>query len=505
MSRLQLPVAPAEASGIDSTESSPLKKGQVTPAAMSDGDMSTTASSAGERAGSDTYCEYVKGIKEDSQVHPPNLSLDSLRRALPKEVFVKSVFKSTMWMLWDMAVISACFIVAKDFVYMNDSMPLIAKCVVIPLIWMVAGFFMWALFVVGHDCGHGSFSDDATYNFTCGLISHGYILVPFSAWARSHRFHHMFHNHVRKDYSFPWAHDPELDNPAQAYLNKHPVFRAWFFPVLGYFFYLNCPQYLGGVAPWLPEKKRKIAIGVDGNHYFPFRTEKLWKDADDVEIRSAWISTAAVAAYIVFFITVFFNPTLASVFFDPATSSLAFNPANLVFSFDTFLSGLAMYYAIYVPSWFVLCYWLYTVTYLQHHGPTTKVYDDSTWRYVTAAFETIDRKYGGPIDFLHHRISDCHVIHHLFFTKIPHYNLKKATDAMLSHLEKEDIKFLYQYDVAPDFYTRVFRYMYRFGTRAHLFTKNVSFYSELRARKQESKKLAKAKALAKKEASGKTD
>lgn len=34
-----------------------------------------------------------------------------------------------------------------------------------------------------------------------------------------------------------------------------------------------------------------------------------------------------------------------------------------------------------------------------------------------------------------HHITDGHVAHHLFFTQLPHYNLMKATDAIVKVLE----------------------------------------------------------------------
>lgn len=70
--------------------------------------------------------------------------------------------------------------------------------------WNIAGFFMWCIFVVGHDCGHGTFSDSELLNDIVGHFTHGSILVPFYPWQLSHRRHHMYHNHIEKDYSHPW-------------------------------------------------------------------------------------------------------------------------------------------------------------------------------------------------------------------------------------------------------------------------------------------------------------
>lgn len=63
-------------------------------------------------------------------------------------------------------------------------------------------------------------------------------------------------------------------------------------------------------------------------------------------------------------------------------------------------------------------WWLVAVTYLQHHNPHTLVYAEEDWKFAHAAFETVDRKFGWGIDTLHHHITDGHVAHHLFFTKV---------------------------------------------------------------------------------------
>jgi phytoene desaturase len=102
------------------------------------------------------------------------------------------------------------------------------------------------------------------------------------------------------------------------------------------------------------------------------------------------------------------------------------------------------YYAV---PWIFNSWWLVSVTYLQHHDPETLVYGDEDWKFVNAAFETVDRTYGFGIDWLHHHITDGHVAHHLFFTKIPHYNLPKATVAIRQHLEKAGLSKLYKYEM----------------------------------------------------------
>lgn len=378
---------------------------------------------------------YISLVKNGEDVHDPRLTLGALRKSLPAEVWVKSLRRSMQWMLWDLAVVFTGLYLTKTYVYPMEMSLL--KLGLLLVHYMITGFFMWGIFVIGHDCGHGSFSNYPVINHIMGLFNHSSILVPFSAWARSHRFHHMYHNHETEDWSFPWCHDPSFDTPTQQKINKMPLVRALGLPTLGYFFYLTLPN---------------NPIGVDGCHYLPgvFRDCRIWRDANKKELALGWLDTACVLAFLYFHTQVLCE------------------------------GSLAMYFTVYVPAWFNFIFWLYTVTYLQHHSEGTKVFDDTTWKYATAAFETVDRVYGGPIDMLHHHISDCHVIHHLFFTSIPHYNLRKATDALVKYLNDEGMGDIYQQVKTHDFAYRVFKYTYDFGGRAHLVTADSGKYEKCR-------------------------
>jgi omega-3 fatty acid desaturase (delta-15 desaturase) len=189
--------------------------------------------------------KYIKLVGDEEL---EKIDLAKIRKALPKDVFVKSAFKSLLWMAWDMSVsIGLHYLIYQLYLrgYYLVMLPLFVLC----------GFFMWCVFVVGHDCGHGTFSNSKLLNTVCGMLTHCSILVPFQAWARSHRFHHLNHNHHQKDYSFPWVHNQAYDSSGVKFLDRHPTLRAFIYPIFGYFIYLNLPTTDAG--------------GIDGNHYFP--------------------------------------------------------------------------------------------------------------------------------------------------------------------------------------------------------------------------------------------
>jgi acyl-lipid omega-3 desaturase len=275
----------------------------------------------------------------------------ALRDELAKErVFEKSVAKSFLHLGVDVAAIALLIAFRSSipyFIYIN-----------------VLGFFLWCLFVVGHDCGHTTFSNSTLLNDVVGNLTHGFLIVPFYAWQHSHRMHHTYHNHQEKDKSHAWLIEDQKKWNGSVFF--------YLFPFLSYY------AYLSGL--------------LDGSHFFPFcNFIPAWK---------SFVSTAS---------------------------------AILVPLATTYLFLTSFFWDLFVPL-MVFNAWLVIVTYHQHHHEKTVVYDEKSWTFLLGAQETVDRSYGYLIDQFSHHITDGHIAHHLFFTKIPHYNLPKATEIVYKHL-----------------------------------------------------------------------
>lgn len=325
-----------------------------------------------------------------------------LIKSIPRNCFERSLLKSLYFGFRDYVCVVACYIIFNKFQTYNVNLYL--QVIAYIFYAFIQGFFCWCIFVVGHDCGHGSFSNYPMINALMGHIFHGSIYVPFWPWALSHSRHHQNHNHIEKDYSNPWH--AEAKDCGSSYMSRFVLpLVAW-------------PVYLIFGQP-------------DGTHFLPLKTQRLYGNASIKESVKCIVSSAVVFLWIFIYRSIF--GTWGNTAFYTAGPFLGFG------------------------------YWLLTVTYFQHHGDFSIVYDDETWNYEMAAFQTIDRSYGSFIDYFHHRITDCHVIHHLFYLTIPHYHLREATDALLEHLKKHDLLWLYQFEPTRDFATRVFFQMGKQG------------------------------------------
>ena len=102
--------------------------------------------------------------------------------------------RSVSYLVRDVAIVAGLAYAAYTF---GPTAPLLW-----PLYWFAQGTMFWALFVVGHDCGHRSFSNNNTLNDLIGHLTHSSILVPYNPWRISHRTHHANHGHVENDESW---------------------------------------------------------------------------------------------------------------------------------------------------------------------------------------------------------------------------------------------------------------------------------------------------------------
>jgi fatty acid desaturase len=106
----------------------------------------------------------------------------------------------------------------------------------------------------------------------------------------------------------------------------------------------------------------------------------------------------------------------------------------------------------YLAPYLCFSWWLFAVTYLQHHDEDTETYAEGEWEYVLGGLQTIDREFGLGIDRATHHITDCHVAHHMF-SDMPHYRLTTATEAVRGVLEPRG---LYKRRDTRDFVAKTF-------------------------------------------------
>ena len=223
------------------------------------------------------------------------LNLASIKKAIPDEVFQKSFFKSSMYMLLDYALwagsVYAMHQLSGSAIW--ASMPQLAQFACTFVFWNVAGFFMWCMFMIGHDCGHTNFCDSILVNDIIGHLTHGSLLVPYFPWQLSHRRHHMYHNHVEKDYSHPWYTPDRLERPDEGMarmMHSQTLLRGAF-PFYGWHIYLY----------GMP----------DGSHYLPFTSQRMWANSVTEERVKCVVSTVVAAAFAVAFFK-FYGSNLAT-------------------------------------------------------------------------------------------------------------------------------------------------------------------------------------------------
>lgn len=297
---------------------------------------------------------------EVSTGEPLPFALKDLKQAIPAHCFQSSLARSLAYLGRDLGIIAGLYALAA---YIDSWW-------FVPIFWALQGTMFWALFVVGHDCGHGSFSRYPRINHAIGHLCHTPILVPYHGWRISHRTHHANTGNVDTDESwYPLSADAYEQLPwAQKLVRFNLLLLAY-------------PIYLFKRSP-----------GRKGSHFNP--NSPLFRPSERQAVLTSSVLWGLMVAAL-----------------------------GLVAAYW----GLGFLVKYYVGPYVVFVIWLDLVTYLHHTEQDIPWYRSDEWFFLRGALSTIDRDYGW-VNHFHHDIGT-HVAHHIY-SSIPHYHLKTATEAI---------------------------------------------------------------------------
>eukprot|EP00608_Synchroma_pusillum_P005875 CAMPEP_0198419508 /NCGR_PEP_ID=MMETSP1452-20131203/258_1 /TAXON_ID=1181717 /ORGANISM="Synchroma pusillum, Strain CCMP3072" /LENGTH=413 /DNA_ID=CAMNT_0044139639 /DNA_START=40 /DNA_END=1281 /DNA_ORIENTATION=- len=299
---------------------------------------------------------------EEVRMQPPPFTLADMKDAIPEHCFKRDAKRSASYLVRDLLIVAG---LAAAAVAVNNPLAWVAY-------WFAQGTMFWALFVVGHDCGHQSFSENKALNDFVGHMCHSSILVPYHGWRISHRTHHQYHGNIDLDESWYPMSKTDYDNlDLSGKLGRYnPLIMLIAYPI-----------YLWKRTP-----------GRDGSHFLP--TSPLFKPSERNDVLT---STAGYFGMIALLIGL-------AVKTSPMFVLATYGIPNIVF-----------------------CAWLSVVTYLHHTDDTSVWFRGDAWTYLRGALNTRDRDYG-IFNNIHHDIGT-HVVHHAL-PLIPHYHLREATEAV---------------------------------------------------------------------------
>ncbi len=250
------------------------------------------------------------------------------------------------------------------------------------------GLTYLSLWLIGHDCGHQSFSAHSKLNQLVGSISTSFMLMNYENFRRSHNMHHNFVGNIERDEAF--GPKPKRKD----FLLQRMIRSVVLLPFLAYLF--------GVLFPSLTKTPGYV------NYFWPDKT----KD-------SILAFTFLVAHILMLLLLAIFMPLTYFLF-----------------------AGI-------LPILVAWGFFLVT-TFLNHTGENTEWYPNEIWSYEKGVFNTINLSYGPIIDYFLIGLGRDHFAHHIN-PNIPHYKLKEATDFIgTSHpnnriVKGHFLKFIYYY------------------------------------------------------------
>ena len=351
-------------------------------------------------AGGDTkQAEKNEDIFRRVPHEKPPFTIADIKKAIPPHCFERSLIRSFSYLVYDLAVCFLLYYAATNYI---NLLPKPLSYLAWTAYIYVQGCFMFAVWVVAHECGHHGFSNYHWLNDTVGFVLHSLLLVPYFSWKISHRRHHANTNSLDRDEN----HIPRFKETIRSYYHffNNPIGRVF---IIAFTLTLGWPLYL--------------IVNIAGrtydrhaSHFDPY--SPIYSDRERVQILLSDIGFLA-GCYLVYRVAL--------------------------------VKGFTWVMLVYGAPLHVVNGFLVMITLLHHTHLSLPHYDSSEWDWLRGALATVDRDYG-ILNKVFHHIADTHVLHHLI-SSIPHYHAEEATEAI-----KPVLGDYYHYDPTP-FYVAMWR------------------------------------------------
>ena len=358
-----------------------------------------------------------------------------IKAIIPKECFERSYIKSLSWIMFDLSLAALLAVTAKASLSTNTPLIYFSSE---GLLWLLGwnlyafcmGSTMTALWVLGHEAGHGALFPSAAWNDCFGFAIHQALLTPYFSWRYTHAKHHQYTNNLHKDTG---GHIPRSKETQLAVGKEGDGKLLDPFPLLLHQSILarvfgNAGKLLGSACSMLFSLFLWFPLYLFG--FMPVCRTNYDGSPNKGEFQD------------------FFNPN--SAILPPKLRS------KVALSTVTFIAAMGLLTSLVLDNGFLSVFlwygfpllwgffWSFTYTFLHHKDPSIPFYGNNTWTWMKGALTSVDRDYG-VFNFFHHQIGHTHLCHHLFH-EIPFYNSVKATEAFKQCLEP---KGLYNFDPTP--------------------------------------------------------
>jgi omega-6 fatty acid desaturase (delta-12 desaturase) len=362
----------------------------------------------------------------------PDVAIKDLLSAIPSHCTKRSAFRSSLYIVWDCALIAGFYTATT---YLDPLITPEHLSLPHPALYTLASFSLWSLYtfatglvatglwVVAHECGHQAFSESKAINNSVGWVLHSALGVPYHSWRITHAKHHASTGHMQLDQVWvpktrSQAGLSALD-PSKEDINGASIaddVKQEFWEALGDSPIGAC---IGVATYFLIGWQMYIATNASGQRY-PAGTNHFVPKAplfSPNQYGQVIVSDIGIVLWLAGVIAAIYH--------------FGF--------FEVFRTYLVPY--LWVNHWLVL------ITFLQHTDPLLPHYRAPEFTFSRGALATLDRTLLGDLGSIAgwigatatHGISETHVLHHVS-SKIPHYHAWEATDALRKLLADRGLK-----------------------------------------------------------------